>query len=72
MKVKAADTFFDSVERMINRQRWYWKSWDFLRYDMPRFFKNLWLFRKDLYKYRWYSGDDAVLPFMRTSFDGYG
>jgi len=67
MKIKAADTFFDSVERMINRQRWYWKSWDFLRHDMPRFFKNLWLFRKDLYNYRWYSGHNAVLPFMKTA-----
>jgi hypothetical protein len=66
MKVNMAPTFFDSVERMINRQKWYWKTWDFLRYDMPRFFKNLWLFRKDLYNYRWYGGEHAVLPFMKT------
>lgn len=62
-----APTFFDSVERMINRQKWYWKTWDFLRHDMPRFFKNLWLFRKDLYNYRWYGGQHAVLPFMKTA-----
>jgi len=67
MKVKFAETFFDSVERMINRQKWYWKTWDFLRYDMPRFFRNLWMFRKDLYNYRWYSGQNAVLPFMKTA-----
>jgi hypothetical protein len=52
---------------MVNRQRWYWKTWDFLRYDMPRFFRNLWMFRKDLYNYRWYSGQNAVLPFMKTA-----
>ena len=62
-----APTFFDSVERMINRQKWYWKTWDFLRHDMPRFFRNLWLFRKDLYNYRWYGGQHAVLPFMKTA-----
>jgi hypothetical protein len=67
MKVKFADTFFDSVERMVNREKWYWKTWDFLRYGMPRFFRNLWLFRKDLYNYRWYGGQHAVLPFMKTA-----
>ncbi len=67
METNFAPTFFDSVKRMVNRQRWYWKTWDFLRYDMPRFFRNLWMFRKDLYNYRWYSGQNAVLPFMKTS-----
>jgi hypothetical protein len=67
MKIEATDTFFDSVERMVNRKRWYWKTWDFIRYDMPRFLKNLWLFRKDLYNYRWYTGQYAVLPFMKTA-----
>lgn len=67
MEVKFADSFFDSFERMVNREKWYWKTWDFLRYDMPRFFRNLWMFRKDLYNYRWYSGHSAVLPFMKTA-----
>ena len=67
METNFAPTFFDSVKRMVNRQRWYWKTWDFLRYDMPRFFRNLWIFRKDLYNYRWYSGQNAVLPFMKTA-----
>jgi uncharacterized protein VirK/YbjX len=67
MEIKAADTFFDSFERMVNREKWYWKTWDFLRYDMPRFFRNIWMFRKDLYKYRWYSGEHAVFPFMYTA-----
>lgn len=67
MEVKFADTFFDSFERLINRERWYWKTWDFVRYDAPRFFRNIWLFRKDLYHYRWYGGHHSVLPFMRTA-----
>ena len=52
---------------MVKRQLWHWKTWDFLRYDAPRFFRNLWMFRKDLYNYRWYSGQHAVLPFMKTA-----
>jgi len=67
METNFAPTFFDSIKRIINRQKWYWKTWDFLRYDMPRFFKNIWLFRKDLYNYHWYSGQHYVLPFMKTA-----
>jgi hypothetical protein len=67
MKVNIAPTFIDSVKRIVNRRKWHWKTWDFLRYDMPRFFRNLWLFRKDLYNYRWYGGQHAVLPFMKTT-----
>lgn len=67
MKIQATDTFFDRIKRMINKKRGYWNTWDFLRYDMPGFLKNLWLFRKDLYNYRWYSGQHAVLPFMKTA-----
>jgi hypothetical protein len=67
METKYAPTFFDSVKRMVNRQKWHWKTWDFLRYDMPRFFRNLWMFRKDLYNYRWYGGQHDVLPFMKTA-----
>lgn len=67
METNFAPTFWDSLKRMVNRQKWYWKTWDFLRYDMPRFFRNLWMFRKDLYNYRWYSGQNAVLPFMKTA-----
>jgi hypothetical protein len=67
MEIKTAPTFVDSVKRMVNRQKWHWKTWDFLRYDMPRFFRNLWMFRKDLYNYRWYGGQHAVLPFMKTT-----
>jgi hypothetical protein len=66
MKVTITDTFTKSLEKIINRQRWYWKTLDFLRYDMPRFFKNVWLFRKDLYNYRWY-GYNGMLGFMNTS-----
>lgn len=69
MEVKIADSFFDSLKRMINREKWYWKVWDFLRYDLPHFLKNIWLFRKALWNYRWWAGDHAVIPFMREAVD---
>ena len=67
MKIQLADSFFESLNKLANRERWYWKTWDFVRYDAPRFLRNLWLFRKDLYNYRWYSGHHAILPFMETA-----
>lgn len=67
MEVRFADTFGESLKRMINRERWYWKTWDFLIYDMPRFFKNIWLFRKSLYNYRWWD-HRGVMMFMAECF----
>jgi hypothetical protein len=69
MKTKFADTFFESFERMVNRQRWYWKTWDLFRYDLPRFFRNLWLFRKNLWNHTWYNGDSSILPWVKTAVD---
>jgi hypothetical protein len=69
MKVKFADSFFDSFERMVNRQRWYWKTLDLFRYDLPRFFRNLWLFRKNLWNHTWYNGDGSILPWVKTAVD---
>jgi hypothetical protein len=69
MKINFADTFFESFKRMINRERWHWKLWDLFRYDIPRFFRNLWLFRKNLWNHTWYNGDSSVLPWVKTAVD---
>jgi hypothetical protein len=69
MKTKFKDTFFESFERMVNRQRWYWKTVDLFRYDLPRFFRNLWLFRKNLWNHTWYNGDGSILPWVKTAVD---
>ena len=69
MKIKFANTFFESFKRMINRERWHWKLWDLFRYDIPRFFRNLWLFRKNLWNHTWYNGDSSVLPWVKTAVD---
>jgi len=69
MRIKYADTFFESFKRMVNRERWYWKLWDLFRYDIPRFFRNFWLFRKNLWNHTWYNGDSSVLPWVKTAVD---
>lgn len=52
MEIKFADTFFKSLERMANRQKWYWQTWDFLRYDLPNGVKNIFFFWKVIWRYR--------------------
>jgi hypothetical protein len=67
MEVKFADTFLDSIKKLNNRERWYWKVWDFVTYRMPKFFTNIWIFRKALYNFTWFAGDNAILPFIDTA-----
>jgi hypothetical protein len=52
MEIKFADSFFDSFTRMINRERWYWKTWDFFRYDLPKGIKNIFFFWRVIWRYR--------------------
>lgn len=52
MEVKFTDTFFESLERMANRERWYWKTWDFIKYDVPNGIKNIFFFWKVIWRYR--------------------
>ena len=54
MEIKFADSFFDSVKKLVNRERWWWKTWDLFRHDIPNFFRNFWHFKKALWKHQWY------------------
>jgi len=69
MKTNFTDSFFDSFKRMVNRNKWYWKLWDLFRYDIPNFFRNVWLFRKNLWNHTWYNGDGSILPWVKTAVD---
>jgi hypothetical protein len=52
MKVQFADSFGKSLKRLIWHQSRTYKVYEFFRYGIPRFFKNLWYFRKELYEFR--------------------
>jgi hypothetical protein len=54
MKVGFADSFGDSLKRMIRHQTWWYKTYELFRYDLPRFFKNVWTFRKALWSHYWF------------------
>jgi hypothetical protein len=69
MKISFANSFFDSFKKMGDRGHWYWKLWDLFRYDIPKFFRNIWLFRKNLWNHTWYNGDGSILPWVKTVVD---
>ena len=52
MEVKFADSFWESLDRMVKRERWYWKTWDFLRYDITKGVKNIIFFWKVIWNFR--------------------
>lgn len=54
MKVQFADTFFDSLKRLSRQQTWWYKTYSTIRKDIPHFIKNVWRFRKELYKHDWW------------------
>lgn len=51
MKIGFADSFFDSLERMSTHQTWWYRTYDTIRYGIPRFFKNVWRFKSELYDF---------------------
>jgi len=54
MKVEATDSFFESLERLAWYDTKLWKAWDFIKLTIPRFFKNIWRFRKELASHEWW------------------
>jgi hypothetical protein len=54
MKVKASESFFESLERLAWYDTKLWKVWEFIRRTIPRFLKNIWRFRKELAHHEWW------------------
>ena len=54
MKIEAEDSFFESIERLVWYDTKLWKVWEFIKRTIPRFFKNIWRFRKELAQHEWW------------------
>jgi hypothetical protein len=66
MEVSFAPSFFKSLKKMRLRATWWYSSYEYLRYDLPNFFKNVWRFRKALTHHYWWDYR-GTLDFMETS-----
>ena len=54
MEIKFADSFGKSIKRLIRHNTWWYKTYEFFRYDIWRFLKNIWRFRRGLWNHRWW------------------
>lgn len=51
MKVGISNGFFDSLKKINSHQEWWYKVYEFIRYGIPRFLKNVWRFRNNLFEF---------------------
>ncbi len=65
MDLKFTDSFGDSIKRLIRHNTWWYKTYELFRYDLPRFFKNVWTFRKALWNHYWFD-HHGTLMFLET------
>lgn len=65
MEIKFADSFGDSIKTLIRHNTWWYKTYELFRYDLPRFFKNIWKFRKALWNHYWFD-HHGTLMFLET------
>jgi hypothetical protein len=63
MEVNFTDTFSKSLKRLIWHESRIYKFYSFFRYDISRFIKNVWRFRKALANYYWWD-HHGTLMFM--------
>jgi hypothetical protein len=54
MKIEAGESLFESLERLVWYDTKLWKVWEFIKRTIPRFFKNIWRFRKELASHEWW------------------
>ena len=67
MNIKFADTFGDSIKTLIGHNTWFRnKTYELFRYDLPRFFKNVWRFRSALWNHYWWDHHGS-LEFLQIS-----
>ena len=67
MSIKFADTLGDSIKTLIGHNTWSRnKTYELFRYDLPRFFKNVWRFRSALWNHHWWDHHGS-LEFLQIS-----
>jgi len=63
MKITIGDTFTKSLKSLYWQNTLPYKVYSFFIYDLPRFCKNVWKFRKALYNHYWFD-HHGTLMFM--------
>lgn len=61
MEIKFADSFEKSLKSMIRHHTWWYRTYETIRYDIPRFIKNIWIYRKSLWNTYWWDHHGPLL-----------
>jgi len=54
METQIAPSFMKSLKKLNMKNTWWYKTYEFIRFELPAFFRNFWRFRKFLWNYRWW------------------
>ena len=65
MDIKINDSFGKGIKKLIRKNTWWYKTYELFRYDLPRFFGNIWTFRKALWNHYWFD-HHGTLMFLET------
>lgn len=68
MEVNFSDSFAKSLKRLAWHESKLYKTYSVFRYDIPRFIRNVWRFRKPLMNHYWWD-HHSTLEFVRISLD---
>lgn len=66
MEIVYTKEFWKSLKKLRFHNRWFYKLYDLFKYNIPYFFKNIWKFRKELYRYREYDYIFSLIMFKRS------
>lgn len=66
MNIGFSDSFFDSIKRLNRYETWWYKTYDSIRYGIPRFFRNVWKFRSELYEFHAWDYNYNLSIFRRS------
>lgn len=66
MEIKFADSFFESLKTLKRHNTWWYRTYRTITEDIPQFFKNIYLFRKELYQHRWWDYSFTLMTLKRS------
>ena len=66
MNVQFGNSFIKSLERLAWHNNPIYKAYSLFRYGIPSFIKNIWRFRRELWKHRWWDHDFTLMILKRS------
>ena len=66
MEIQATDSFFKSLKTLSWHNSKVYKFYSFFRYGLPSFIKNIWKFRTELWKHRWWDYTFTLMMLKRS------